>query len=113
MARNGTHATLGIISFGVALGVTWAIFVFALGIVAALFGWGVFVAEALSSLYIGFGPTFPGAIAGAVWAFVNGFVAGVLIAWFYNRFLLRRQYHLAETPPPPATDKTEGQAPKS
>lgn len=91
MAENQHHTTLGVISFGLALGVTFAIFVFVLGVVAAAFGWGVQLAEALSSLYIGFGPTFVGAIAGAVWAFVDGLIAGVLIAWFYNRFLLRRQ----------------------
>lgn len=91
MAENQHHTTLGVISFGLALGVTFAIFVFVLGVVAAAFGWGVQLAAALSSLYIGFGPTFVGAIAGAVWAFVDGLVAGVLIAWFYNRFLLRRQ----------------------
>jgi len=91
MAENQHHRTLGVISFGLALGVTFAIFVFVLGVVAAAFGWGVQLAAALSSLYIGFGPTFVGAIAGAVWAFVDGLIAGVLIAWFYNRFLLRRR----------------------
>ncbi|MCG8695758.1 MAG: bacteriophage holin [Minwuiales bacterium] len=91
MAENHTHATLGVVSFGLALGVTSALFVFVLGVVAAAFGWGVPVAASLSSLFIGFGPTFVGSIAGAVWAFVNGLVAGLLIAWFYNRFLLRRQ----------------------
>ena len=91
MAENQHHRTLGVISFGLALGVTFAIFVFVLGVVAAAFGWGVQLAAALSSLYIGFGPTFVGAIAGAVWAFVDGLIAGVLIVWFYNRFLLRRR----------------------
>ncbi|MBT5179564.1 MAG: hypothetical protein HN861_15150, partial [Rhodospirillaceae bacterium] len=39
----------------------------------------------LSSMFVGFGPTFVGAISGAVWAFVDGFVAGMLVAWFYNK----------------------------
>ncbi|MDJ0948572.1 MAG: hypothetical protein QNJ94_06595 [Alphaproteobacteria bacterium] len=111
MARDGTHATLGVISFGLALGVTAAVFVFILGVVAGLFGWGVTAAQVLSSLFIGYGPTFPGAIAGAVWAFVEGLVAGMMVAFLYNRFLLRRQYHLAaphrepaqSTPQPPET----------
>ncbi len=94
MAENHPHMSLGVVSFGLALGVTSAIFVFLLGIVAAAFGWGVQLAAALSSLYIGYGPTFVGAIAGAVWAFVDGLIAGVLIAWLYNRFLLRRQKSL-------------------
>jgi hypothetical protein len=91
MVQDQHHATLGVISFGLALGLTWAIFVFILGLLAAMLGWGVVIAVALSSLYVGYGPTFVGSIAGAVWAFVNGLVAGVLIAWFYNRFLLTRR----------------------
>ena len=91
MAEDQHHMSLGVVSLGLALGVTSAIFVFVLGVVAAFLGWGVQLAAALSSLYIGYGPTFVGAIAGAVWAFVDGLIAGVLIAWFYNRFLLRRK----------------------
>jgi len=91
MAGAQHRATLGVVSVGLAIGVTSAVAVFFLGLMAAFFGWGVPVAVALSSLYIGYGPSFVGAIAGAVWAFVDGLIAGVLIAWFYNRFLLRRR----------------------
>ncbi len=91
MARNQHHTTLGVVSFGLAVGTTSAIFVFVLGVMAAFFGWGLPVAAALSTLFIGFGPTFVGSIAGAVWAFVSGLIAGLLVAWFYNRFLLQRQ----------------------
>lgn len=94
MAENQHHMSLGVVSFGLAVGVTCAIFVFILGVVATAFGWGLQLAAALSSLFIGFGPTFVGAIAGAVWAFVDGLIAGALIAWFYNRFLLRRRRNL-------------------
>ncbi len=91
MAEDERHGTLGVISLGLAIGITSAIFVFLLGVAAALFDWGVTLAAVLSSVYIGFGPTFVGSIAGAVWAFVDGFVAGILIAWFYNRLLLIRR----------------------
>ncbi len=94
MARDEHHMTLGVVSFGLAIGLTWAILVFVLGLVAALLDWGVGIAIALSTLYVGYGPTFIGAIAGAVWAFVSGLVAGILIAWFYNRFLLTRRRSL-------------------
>lgn len=98
MAENQHHASLGVVSFGLAVGVTSAILVFLLGLAAALFGWGVALAAILSSLYIGFGPTFVGSITGAVWAFVDGFVFGLLIAWFYNRFLLTRRRGLLPIP---------------
>jgi hypothetical protein len=76
------------------MGTTSAVLVFVLGIVAAFFGWGAPLAAALSTLFIGFGPTFVGSIAGAVWAFVSGLITGLMIAWLYNRFLLQRQLPL-------------------
>ena len=94
MARNETHSTLGVISFGLALGTAWAIGVVLLTVVAGLFGWGVALAAVLQSLYLGYGPSFVGDIAGAVWGFVDGFLFGILIAWLYNRFLLTRQLQL-------------------
>lgn len=94
MALDQRHATLGVISFGLAIGVVWAIAVFLLGMAAWLFGWGVDIASALASLYIGYSPSFVGAIAGAVWGFADGLILGSMIAWFYNRFLLARQRHL-------------------
>ena len=98
MARDEHHMTLGVVSFGLAVGVAWALMVFVLGLVAALLGWGFAVAAALSTLYVGFGPTIVGSITGAVWGFVNGLVAGVLVAWFYNRFLLARRRTLDRAP---------------
>lgn len=94
MARNETHATLGVISFGLALGTAWAIGVVLLAAMAGLFDWGVGLAAVLQGLYLGYGPSFVGAIAGAVWGFVDGFVFGISVAWLYNRFLLTRQRHL-------------------
>lgn len=91
MARNQHHATLGVISLGLAFGVAWGAGVFLLAIAAALFGWGTNMAIILSDLYVGYGPTFIGAITGAVWGFVDGFIGGIVIAWLYNRFLLVRQ----------------------
>jgi hypothetical protein len=101
---------LGVISFGLAVAVTSAAFTFFLGLMATFFGWGVELAAALSSLYIGFSPTFVGTIAGAVWAFVTGFAGGVMIAWLYNRFLLRRAVHLAP-PHHPAQAPAQAEVP--
>ena len=49
-----------------------------------MFGWGAPVVTVLGSFYIGYGASIVGAIIGAVWAVVDGFVAGVVIAWIYN-----------------------------
>ena len=94
MAENSQHKTLGVISLGLAIGLTAAIATFILGVMAHFFGWGVPLAMVLGSVFLGFGPTFIGSIAGAVWAFVDGFIIGIMIAWFYNRFLLHRRRHL-------------------
>ena len=90
MARRISHTGLGIISFGLAVGITWALSVAFLAVMAAAFQWGAVFAAVLQNVYLGFSPSFVGAIAGAVWAFVHGFIVGMLIAFFYNRFLSGR-----------------------
>ena len=71
-------------ALGVAIGVLWAVYVFLCGIIA-IFGWGVDLVDTLSSLYIGYAPTVAGAFIGLVWGFVDGYIAGVVIAWVYSR----------------------------
>ncbi len=90
MTQTQSKATLGVVSLGLAFGVTWALGVFLLGLAAGLFDWGVPVVAVLSSVYIGYSPTFVGSITGAVWGFVDGFIGGVIIAWLYNKFVSRR-----------------------
>ena len=68
---------------GIAIGVLWAAYVFFAGIVA-IYGWGVALVDTLASFYIGYGASIVGAIIGAIWAFVDGLIAGVVIAWIYN-----------------------------
>ena len=70
-------------ALGIAIGVLWAFYVLFCGIIA-MFGWGIELVDAISSLYIGYGPSVLGAIIGAVWGFVDGYIAGVVIAWLYN-----------------------------
>ena len=72
------------LALGIAIGVLWALYVFFIGI-AAMFGWGNALVDVLASLYIGYEASVIGAIIGAIWAFIDGFIAGVVIAWIYNR----------------------------
>jgi hypothetical protein len=71
------------IALGVAIAVLWTFYVVGLGIVA-MFGWGNALVEVLASLYIGYEASIIGVLIGAVWAIVDGFIAGVVIAWVYN-----------------------------
>jgi hypothetical protein len=85
------RSEFGVISFGLALGITLALLTFVVGITAGLFGWGVVLVQVLSNLFLGYEPSFVGAIVGAVWAFVDGLIAGVIFAWLYNRFVGRHR----------------------
>jgi hypothetical protein len=67
-----------------ALGLTWGVAVLALGLIGVV-GWGRPMIDVLGSLYVGFGPTLRGSVIGGAWAFVDGAVAGVVVAWLYNR----------------------------
>jgi len=77
---------LCVCSLGLGLGVSWAVGVFILGLLAWKFHpyGGAFV-HALSSVYVGYAPTFKGALIGALWALVDGFIGGVILAWIYNK----------------------------
>ena len=97
MTQNLSKASLGVVSLGLAIGITWALGVFLLGLAAGLFDWGVPVVAVMSSAYLGYSPSFVGSVIGALWGFVDGFVGGVVIAWLYNRFASRG----ATAPPDP------------
>ncbi len=71
------------LALGIAIGILWALYVGCLAI-TAMFGRGTALIMPLASLYVGYGASIVGAIIGAIWAFIDGFVAGVVIAWIYN-----------------------------
>ena len=72
------------VALGIGIGALWAFYVFFIGI-TAMFGWGNALVGALASLYIGYNASIAGAIVGAIWGFADGFIAGLVIAWIYNR----------------------------
>ncbi len=74
---------LDVTGLAVGLGISWAACMLFVGW-GAMFGWGVEFVEVMSSVYIGFGPTFVGGIIGAAWGFVDGAIGGLLIAVVYN-----------------------------
>ena len=74
-----------VFALALSIGITWAVFMLFLGWVG-ITGWGSSVISVMSSLYIGFVPSFVGGIIGGLWAFLDGAVAGFLIGYFYNLF---------------------------
>ena len=73
-------------ALGLSLGIIWSALIF-FSAFMAMFGWADKIVDVFGSLYIGYAPTFIGAIIGAIWAFVDAFVGGLLIAWLYNKFV--------------------------
>ncbi|MFQ5656124.1 MAG: bacteriophage holin [Candidatus Methylomirabilales bacterium] len=80
---------LNVKALALALGVSWSFLILFTGWVS-MFGWGTRFVEVMSSLYIGFAPTFFGGIIGAMWAFIDGAIGGAIVALVYNR-VVRKQ----------------------
>lgn len=79
-------AKLDVKALGLAFGIIWGVCVFFVGILSMLCGWGKGLVELFSSLYIGYKADFLGSIIGGMWGFVDAGIAGVIIAWLYNKF---------------------------
>ncbi|HEV2613466.1 MAG TPA: bacteriophage holin [Gammaproteobacteria bacterium] len=75
---------LRVLSFGFAVGLTTAIGMFLMGILAWQFSVGIPVVTLMSSMYIGYAPTLIGSFIGAGCGFIDGFFGGLLIALIYN-----------------------------
>ena len=75
---------LNVRALALAGGVLWGFYMLFIGWSAWLLGWGTDFVVTMSSVYIGFRPTFVGGIVGAIWGFIDGAIAGVIIAWVYN-----------------------------
>jgi hypothetical protein len=75
---------LSIKALAVAGGALWGVYMLLIAWSAWLFNWGTGFVTVMSSIYIGFTPTFLGGVIGAVWGFIDGAIAGAVIAWIYN-----------------------------
>jgi hypothetical protein len=74
------------LAFGLSLGIVYAAGIFILGLAAAN-GRGTEIVSLMADFYVGFGPSFNGAILGAISAFVEGFIGGAVVAWIYNQLI--------------------------
>ena len=80
---------LSVIGLGLSTGLAWGLAVLAGGVLAMIFsGWANVQAftEFMNLIYTGWGMSFGETLLMALWAFSQGFVAGFLIAIFYNIF---------------------------
>lgn len=81
---TGNYARLAPGRFGFAWGLIWALGILLIGWAAWLWGYGMLFVRVLGSCYLGYAPTFLGAILGAIWGFVDFFIFAWLVALIYN-----------------------------
>ncbi len=79
-------AKLDIKALGLSFGIVWAMAIFLSGICSLFFNWCTGIVIVFSSIYIGYSATVVGSLIGAAWAFVDGAIFGIVVAWLYNKF---------------------------
>lgn len=84
MGHTHKCGQLCVVGFGLALGITNGLYLLILGLVAWLSHFGTKVVVAIGGFYAGYAPTLLGSFYGALWGFVDLFIAGIIIAWIYN-----------------------------
>jgi hypothetical protein len=73
------------IALGLACGIVWGIGLALVTIVALTRSTGEVLSK-LAGYYPGYSVSPVGALVGAVWGFVDGFIAAAVLAWLYNHF---------------------------
>ena len=78
-------AKMSVIGLALGFGIYWGLSQVVAGW-TSMFNWGNAYVSTMSSIYIGYEPSFIGGIIGGIWGFADGFIAGAVVAWFYNMF---------------------------
>jgi phosphotransferase system glucose/maltose/N-acetylglucosamine-specific IIC component len=73
-------------ALGMSVGIVWGLFVLLATLWLIWFAGPGPVFQVLKTLYPGYDVTYVGGLVGLFWGFVDGFIAGALVAWLYNKF---------------------------
>ncbi|MDD5103194.1 MAG: bacteriophage holin [Candidatus Peribacteraceae bacterium] len=76
---------INIKAFALTCGIFWAASLLLVAFLTMKTGMGLSFVSIMSEVYFGYGPTFVGALIGAVWGFLDGLVCGAIFAWLYNK----------------------------
>ena len=78
---------LNVKAFGIAAGLLWGACVFLVGLCHLIWpGYGVAFLGSVSSIYPGYEVGgFGSVIVGTLYGLVDGFIAGIILAWLYNK----------------------------
>lgn len=77
---------LDVRAFGLASGIIWGLGMLGLGLINLAGGFGGSIIQLLGTVYVGYKPTVAGSIIGGIWGFLDAGVAGIILAWLYNKF---------------------------
>ena len=70
----------------ISAGVVWGAGLFFAGLLGAITGtYALEFINAMGSIYLGYSPTYAGAVIGGVWGLADGAVAAALLGYIYNR----------------------------
>jgi hypothetical protein len=83
---------LDVLAFGLACGLIWGLGVFGLAWWVMAFEGATGDLMGLGHVYRGFNVSPLGSVIGLLWATPDGFAAGALLAWLYNRFAPRADH---------------------
>ena len=72
------------LAFGLSFGILWAVGLVIISILALYSGFAMSMVNLFTTLYLGYELTLLGVIIGALWAFVDAFIGGFLVAYLYN-----------------------------
>ena len=75
---------INVLAFAVACGLIWGVGLFALTWWIIMFDGPTGDVTLVGRVYRGYSITPMGSVIGLVWALADGFVGGLIFAWFYN-----------------------------
>lgn len=78
------NSRLGIVSFGMAIGVAEGMYMLCFAWMACVSGFGLHLILTLSAVMPGYAPTFIGGLIGAIEGFIDGFIFGIIASSVYN-----------------------------
>ena len=72
-------------SLGLSAAILWSVILFLMTILSIYTGYAAGFLEMIAGIYPGYRISWPGAFAGIILGFIDGFIGGYLLAWLYNR----------------------------
>jgi hypothetical protein len=72
-------------AFAFTCGILWAATIFLATVWLLILGYHGEVMSNLDHFYLGYTFSYPGAVVGAIWGFLDGLICGFIFAWLYNK----------------------------